>query len=78
MYNIISMDTSLEALESKCRVHDWYYNYSDDHRVWSAGYDRKREINAILSEHNYSADAVAIHNKYAPDMFKLKSEYLQD
>ena len=19
------------------RYHDWYYNYSDDHRVWKAG-----------------------------------------
>lgn len=78
MYNIISMDTSLQALESKCRAHDWFYNYSDDHRAWSAGYDSKREINAILSEHNHSAEAVAIHNKYAPDMFKIKTEYLQD
>ena len=72
MFNIISMDTSLEALEIKCRTHDWFYNYSDDHKKWSKGYDNKREIYSILEEHDYSEQAVCIFNTYAPDDFKIR------
>ena len=32
-----SVDQRLETLESLCQSHDWYYAYSDDHRVWKKG-----------------------------------------
>jgi hypothetical protein len=77
MTNILSFDASLEALENECRVHDWYYNYSDDHRVWSRGHDRYKKINAILEKLSHSREAIEVHNKYAPERFKrpLESKY---
>ena len=30
-----------------CQGHDWYYAYSDDHRVYQAGYSAEQWINAI-------------------------------
>jgi hypothetical protein len=77
MTNLISIEVSLEALENKCRTHDWYYNYSDDNRVWSRGFDNYREINAILEKLGHSREAIEIHNTYAPERFKrpLESKY---
>lgn len=34
------MSTLLEML----RNHDWYYHYSDDHRVWKRGQERHRNL----------------------------------
>lgn len=77
MTNILSIEVSLEALENKCKVHDWYYNYSDDHRVWSRGFDRYRQINALLDGLGHSREAIEVYNKYAPEQFKrpLDSKY---
>lgn len=34
---------TLQEFYDELNSHDWYYMYSDDHRVWSAGErDRKR------------------------------------
>ena len=34
----------LEYLENLLSKHDWYYEYSDDHRAWSKGRDQAEEI----------------------------------
>lgn len=28
---------ALEMFDKLCKEHDWYYEYSDDHRVWQKG-----------------------------------------
>jgi len=35
-----------KSLES----HDWYYNYSDDHRAWSKGSEESRRLQSIAQE----------------------------
>jgi len=39
-----------ERLRTQLERHDWYYHYSDDHRVWSAGQNHWREIARCLRE----------------------------
>ena len=75
--NILSFDASLEALESACKAQDFYYMYSDDHRVWSEGFDRDKRINAILSKLGHSREAIEIFNHYAPEEYQrlLESKY---
>ena len=75
--NILSFDASLEALESACKAQDFYYMYSDDHRVWSEGFDRDKRINAILSKIGHSREAIEIFNHYAPEEYQrpLESKY---
>jgi hypothetical protein len=65
----------LEQLENECMVQDWYYNYSDQHSKWQAGFDRKQRIRSLLEKLDYSKEAVAIHNKYAPHDFQLDREF---
>ena len=77
MMNILSFDASLEALESACKAQDFYYMYSDDHRVWSEGFDRDKRINAILSKLGHSREAIELFNHYAPEEYQrpLESKY---
>lgn len=30
--------------------HDWFYQYSDDHRAWTKGSDEARRLQAIIQE----------------------------
>lgn len=43
-----------EALIDKMIHHDWYYEYSDDHRVWKQGRDETEEIAKIMQRANLS------------------------
>ena len=38
------MHPDLNTLEKLLKTHDWYYEYSDDHRVWQRGRDQRDEI----------------------------------
>lgn len=44
------MDEYIKLLQS----HDWFYNYSDDHRVWRAGEEQYKKIMALAKEHDPS------------------------
>lgn len=35
---------------SQLEKHDWYYNYSDDHRVWTNGSAQAKRLQAIAQE----------------------------
>jgi len=37
-------------LELLLRNHDWYYDYSDDHRSWTKGKRERDEINALVKK----------------------------
>jgi len=43
-------ETEWEKLERLLRNHDWFYAYSDDYRVWSAGEGRSREIRELVQK----------------------------
>jgi len=36
--------SDLDVLENLLSTHDWFYMYSDDHRVWSKGTDQASDI----------------------------------
>lgn len=48
------MNEHLVTLDRLLSFHDWYYDYSDDHSVWSRG---QRERAAILAEQRRVIDA---------------------
>ena len=48
------MTTELKSFYTMLKRHDWYYDYSDDHRVWKEGrenYDRLHTISRESTEH---------------------------
>lgn len=40
---------NLSKLENLLSTHDWYYAYSDDHRVWQRGRDQSNDIQALMT-----------------------------
>jgi hypothetical protein len=47
--------------------HDWFYSYSDDHRVWTAGNEANRKLQSIIQENDvltrmYVDYSKSVHN----------------
>jgi hypothetical protein len=59
--------------------HDWFYSYSDDHRVWTAGNEANRKLQSIIQENDvltrmYVDYSKSVHN---PDLGKpVLEDYL--
>lgn len=49
--------------------HDWFYDYSDDHSVWTRGSKERAELMALRE--NIDPD-YKVWNTIAPDMFKVE------
>lgn len=47
---MIDKDLLLKELETTCELMDWYYNYSDDHRVWSKYQGMQDKINQLYRD----------------------------
>ena len=63
-------------LESAIKGHDWYYAFSDDRRVFSAGQTRADQISRLFETCKSVAGeetAVAIWNSAAPADFRKKA-----
>lgn len=58
------VETPWEKFERMVTHHDWYFEYSDDHSVWSAGVARRNTITALMKQ--LGPDAVALYNKCCP------------
>ena len=61
----------LRDFKEACQRHDWYYNYSDDHRVWQKGSKQSAEISSMLKElkeHGLGDQAEAIYMEYRPSV----------
>ena len=59
----------LEYLENILSKHDWFYDYSDDHRAWSKGRDQADELRRqvdICCGLGLSAEAQELINTYNP------------
>lgn len=64
------MDNSyMEKYKSLLTYHDWFYDYSDDHNVWTKGAKERAELRAL--QQNLDPD-YEIWNTFAPDDFKFK------
>ena len=60
---------TLEDFEQLLRTHDWTYNYSDDHSVWTKGREQANKIaNArkLLEAKGLQEEADKLHYKYTP------------
>ena len=62
----------LETLESQLKHHDWFYEYSDDHRYYNSGLKERDEIWRTIEEiqeiaPSYVFDqAIDMYKKYKP------------
>jgi hypothetical protein len=63
---------TLEKLETMLNSHDWFYDFSDDHRAWERGRSQRVEIEeaiATLTVQGFRKEAVSLYNETKPDGF---------
>jgi len=58
-----------EEYRKTLKAHDWYYNFSDDHRVWQRGLESYKKLTILRKENDPN---FSIWNEYAPNMFKAR------
>lgn len=62
-----SDEVAVEYLTHLLKTHDWYYNYSDDNRVWRNGQQHSQLIQwTILQLQDRGIDAAALYEQYSP------------
>ena len=60
---------TLQEFEQLLKVHDWTYQYSDDHRAWDKGREQANKIDKarkLLVEKGLKEEADKLHYKYTP------------
>ncbi len=65
----MSIHPDLTTLEKILKKHDWYFDYSDDHRVWEKGRNERDEIRRqmdICCGLGLSNIADELYKKYSP------------
>jgi hypothetical protein len=56
----------MKELEELLKSHDWYFEYSDDHKVWRRG---KNQLNAIRRKvKDVGSKGLEMYNKYKPKL----------
>lgn len=63
------MSDKLQEFEKLLKNHDWYYEYSDDHRVWRNGCNEFDALVKMRNELKKEFDVKVldqIWNKYSP------------
>lgn len=58
-------ETNFERLEIALKEHDWWFDYSDDHRVWTNGMHQRSEIQHLM-ELVGNPEAKELYDKYSP------------
>ncbi|CAM0016776.1 hypothetical protein MYOV011v1_p0279 [Vibrio phage 6E35.1a] len=59
-------ENELHQFFHDCSKFDWYYNYSDDHRVWTRG---ERESKALQARSRANSVTTAIYEAWSKYMF---------
>ena len=61
------METRVQEYKDRLKRHDWFYDYSDDHGVYTRGSNSIMKIYELAKEIDPKWE---IFNQYAPDQFK--------
>lgn len=55
---------NIEQFFNECSRHDWFYDYSDDHSVWTAGHENKQRIYRLAEDNKILEKIVSEFRQY--------------
>ena len=61
------MEITMEEYARRLQTHDWFYDYSDDHSVWTKGSSERSDLYRIREDLDPNYE---VWNKHAPEMFR--------
>ena len=71
-------DMQLEAFYNELVRFDWWYDYSDDHGVWSRGNEREKELSRMAESLGESGRIMFDKFRYEYKMGKIDRPQLSD
>lgn len=69
---------SIEEYYKKLEQHDWFYNYSDDHRVWLRGVEQRKELQALCQENDVLTKMYGQYAVYMDNPRELRKPLIED
>ena len=69
---------SLSELYEKLVRFDWWYDYSDDHRVWTNGVSNEKELERLAESLGESGKEMFFKFRYDYKMGKIERPQLSD
>ena len=62
----VEAKTDLQKFWKKCDAHDWYFEYSDDGRVWNEG---RKSLSELFDEASKDPKKMEMFNAFKNNMF---------
>ena len=79
LYGDYSNETfSLSELYDELVRFDWWYDYSDDHSVWTRGSEREKELERLAESLDESGKEMFFKFRYDYKMGKIERPQLSD
>ena len=74
---MIKIDNTLTNFINALESHDWFYNYADDHSVWTRGFDAQKRLESmahnLVANGKDPAEVATLWNESAPKRFQVDS-----
>ena len=75
---MIQMNNTITPFINALQGHDWFYNYADDHSVWTRGVDSQKRLESmahdLVSNGEDPAKVATLWNESAPERFQVNNE----
>ena len=68
------IDVTLQEFYDLIKVHDWSYQYSDDHRHWTRGCDEDNMIRHILDGNSRDPQFRGLYDQYRSWAFDTQGD----
>ena len=82
IYNMIKIKEQTQNFTNALRFHDWFFDFSDDHSIWTRGRDAKESLIAmgkqlVNSEEMTSGQVANLWNEFAPERFQVSGNHFE-
>ena len=75
---MIKIKNMINDFRNALKSHDWFFDFSDDHSVWTRGFNAKKDLEstaqALVANGTSSAEVATLWNEFAPERFQINDE----
>lgn len=75
---MIKTNKMINEFTNALKGHDWFFDFSDDHSVWTRGFNSKKNLesmaHSLVANGETPAEVATLWNQYAPERFQVGNE----
>lgn len=75
---MIKTNNMINDFKNALKSHDWFFDFSEDHSVWTRGFNAKKNLESIahslVANGTNPAEVATLWNEFAPKRFRVGSE----